>query len=1681
MAEAKVLQVTATVTHDSHVDPDRYHSDDSKQVALELASDDGMHKRAAERGRLFKPGQRLYHHLHGMGTVAAIDPERGVAVKFDNGEEHHYDLASQRKLQPMLDDAHAYTPESLFDLLDTDGSGAISKEEFVHMHSMALRSHLAEERRAAALMRRASSLKAGLAVVVLACAVLLAGNVGLTTAVMDAYKDTETGGSRGSMLSSRNGNVVQTAIAETQMPLITAPVLDWELLEGVGAITVSYVDPTTGQELVASMKIDGVWRYNNTAVVFSIQSSGMSELRVWNGDTYIVRSDGAEAAVCSADVYCSALTVDDDADADAKVEEAYAALEAAGFEANAARQRRRMETEECEQSPPPPPAPCQTWCETNANEWSAKCTWASNCAGCDECVSPPTVPPPSPPIPPPTPPLPPPPNPPPPSPPMSPPPPMAVGCVDNDESATCMCTSYGDEVCDWSGASSTYTESFGGGTHHSNSGYDSLHRDIVASGCANHDSYPINLNCGSVLDYAVSIPAYPFLNGASYADALAAATDLSVTGSDVGLTVNGVAIYTPWAGSYDYDGDGDIDDDDVVSDTSNAVSIEGDTFDKCGGHASGNGAGFQYHYHVPPTCLLAQLGQYAGKHSPQVGWMYDGFPVYGPYGPEGTQMKVCGKDGAHDTYCLDRCNGYFSDDESIDKFTYRYYMTGETTDQSTIIATPLPTYDPADSSFYPFTPICALGCKPSGANANNWGNSVASWLAVCDTSASLAGYTWTADLDASTPASEGGLNPGVTEPYVAGTNSINNASDVVTYASAGEAAAAAYTTDMPNVMIFMPDDMYLGYSDEWPAPADPGWGLPVAGDEATYQINRIGSEGVTFTRAYTASGMCAPSRVALLTGRYASRAAYAITMTGSNYDEGTATRVTVPYGAISGVDLEHNLPVGMKQAGYATGAFGKWHIAAEEDLETLGCTFSSTEYECDYSIVQEAVKLAGFDVAEAIFISNLNDCGDTCTDASTPFGHNLEWVTYESLKFMNESLASSTPFFAYVNPTVPHGSDAKDSLTTWGDAGPYQCAASPQGTLTDAWTETCKSNNYAEADFSGLCKYCNMAQRNDIWSASSGHCTGAADRSMCSGVGWVDASVGSIYDFLHEKGALDDTMIVLLTDNGEAKGTVYEWGVRTIMHVRYPNGGIAAGTVIDELVNNIDLVPTILDFAGISGTYDTNGVSWKALATGSATSLNRDAIYTEMDFDIAVIQKEHKLVYQDTTNINYLAKSGIYDSYPNWRDEFQLYDLTTDELESVNLANDLPTDLAEMQALLATHLEKAATDDGCCSVPMSLTATYNYSVIVSEYDCGPINATAYADSAVFDTSDCTGTVEGTECSVTCAFGLDNDGEYRTQDIDALECKTGAWESSLGWMSCNRTAALGMFNATSGLTVAGNGLTLTFTDAFGTQYTSNQYSKSFCDSCDEAEHLTIVADLCASEAQEEGGSCAGFSYFSGADDPYTLFKDASNGYSTSATAASIYFYEYDKSMLSYCGALSGATAGTVNASACLYDIAGTECTITCKSGYDHDGSFDWDGDAADTDTVTCGKDGAWASASGWDLSSACSYTDSVASYTKNQNYKVQGSGQAITFTKVGESSTTYSNTYYWSYCCDTDGDSGCDCATEGEYLNTVAELCATDSSCVGFVFFNWGDHEVVFKSDVSTLTSAGDNSYTFVLN
>ena len=347
------------------------------------------------------------------------------------------------------------------------------------------------------------------------------------------------------------------------------------------------------------------------------------------------------------------------------------------------------------------------------------------------------------------------------------------------------------------------------------------------------------------------------------------------------------------------------------------------------------------------------------------------------------------------------------------------------------------------------------------------------------------------------------------------------------------------------------------------------------------------------------------------------------------------------------------------------------------------------------------------------YISN----SDSCTDACINFHHNLEWMTAESLRFMRNALNESKPFFAYINPTPPHGLNAEEALQDTSaetGLGPYTCtstAAGPNTTEADggasdaAWAALCGDDNGANVNFSEWCRTdggCDMNSRDAIWASVQGEETDSQE--VAASIAWVDDALSSIYDFLELQGELNNTIILVLTDNGQAKGTIYEYGVRTIFNLRYPNGGVLAGTQVDTPVTNIDVVSTLFDFIGINGTFDTDGISLVPLLNGG--SIDRDAIYVEMAKDVGVIETSAgsltghtgtrlKLIHQDQVSPNTFNDESTTANWDNWMVEYQLYDLSTDMIESINLVNasELAAALAILNTSMMSHIANVSTNN----------------------------------------------------------------------------------------------------------------------------------------------------------------------------------------------------------------------------------------------------------------------------------------------------------------------------------------------------------------------------------------------------
>lgn len=243
---------------------------------------------------------------------------------------------------------------------------------------------------------------------------------------------------------------------------------------------------------------------------------------------------------------------------------------------------------------------------------------------------------------------------------------------------------------------------------------------------------------------------------------------------------------------------------------------------------------------------------------------------------------------------------------------------------------------------------------------------------------------------------------------------------------------------------------------------------------------------------------------------------------------------------------------------------------------------------------------------------------------------------------------------------------------------PYQ---TPAGTLASA------------PDVSKYCSSCKLAKRKEIWD-SVADISSMSEKGSCrhllAALRWIDESLGVLYDFLSERDVIGDTYIVVSSDHGAGKYSLYELGTRVPLYAAGP--GIQAGTVVEEPVIHMDLAPTFLTWAGdsegASMPMSSDGLSWSSLVSGEASSLDRESITTQSYFDTATVTREGMKRYASRTSLiinmtltklqdpvlidecSSLAKDLsliVGDAYPALYEEVQVYNIFSDPTEQNNL------------------------------------------------------------------------------------------------------------------------------------------------------------------------------------------------------------------------------------------------------------------------------------------------------------------------------------------------------------------------------------------------------------------------------
>lgn len=355
----------------------------------------------------------------------------------------------------------------------------------------------------------------------------------------------------------------------------------------------------------------------------------------------------------------------------------------------------------------------------------------------------------------------------------------------------------------------------------------------------------------------------------------------------------------------------------------------------------------------------------------------------------------------------------------------------------------------------------------------------------------------------------------------------------------------------PNLVIFLADDQ--------------GWGdLGVNGNTqlATPHIDSLARDGAILDRFFV-SPVCSPTRAEFLTGRYHLRGGVRDVSRGGerlNLDERTIADA-------------------FKAAGYATGAFGKWHNGSQFPYHPNGRGFG--EY-------------YGFTSGHwgDYFDARLLDHNGRLEQGK---GFLVDDLTDHALKFIEDHKAR--PFFCYVPFNTPHT--------------PAQ--------VPDRF--------YAK--FAGLDP--KLRPRNP---AQEDVALTRAVLAMSENIDW---NVGRVLERLEALKLSENTIVLYFSDNGPngwrwnggmkgRKGSTDEGGVRSPFLIRWP-GHIKAGTRIPQIAGAIDFLPTLADLAGVpfAGKKPLDGVSLKPLLLGTAKDWPDRAILSHWNGKFSLRTQRHRL------------------------------------------------------------------------------------------------------------------------------------------------------------------------------------------------------------------------------------------------------------------------------------------------------------------------------------------------------------------------------------------------------------------------------------------------------------------------
>ncbi len=410
----------------------------------------------------------------------------------------------------------------------------------------------------------------------------------------------------------------------------------------------------------------------------------------------------------------------------------------------------------------------------------------------------------------------------------------------------------------------------------------------------------------------------------------------------------------------------------------------------------------------------------------------------------------------------------------------------------------------------------------------------------------------------------------------------------------------------------------------------------------TPNLDAFHSESVSFDQFHTGT-TCAPTRAGIMTGHYCNS--------------------TGVWHTIGGRSLlrrdEWSLATALRENGYCTGMFGKWHLGDEYPYRPEDRGFDTVVRHGGGGVSQQP-DWWGNDYFDDTYWKN---------GAPTAFeGYCTDVFFDQALAFIEENRAR--PFFCYISTNAPHG--------------PFNVEPS----YRDLYSSLTPSEQYAR--FLGM-------------------------------ITNIDDNFGRLRTRLAELGLEDDTILIFMSDNGQTgvdrnvdttmfnagmrglKGSPYEGGHRVPFFLRWPGGGVRSARRVDDLAAYIDIMPTLLDLCGITPPAQRvfHGRSLATLLRGESGEVRDDRV---------IVTDTQRVAHPLKWRMSCVMKGP-------WRlvNRDELYDLRTDPGQRRNVSADHPGVVTELREAYEEWWEicsRQMDDD----IPFSIGADGQEETVLRSHD-----------------------------------------------------------------------------------------------------------------------------------------------------------------------------------------------------------------------------------------------------------------------------------------------------------------------------------------------------------------------------